>query len=173
MHRHGPDTIQQEATAMHTNVLAVALRALAVTAGLTLFANGASAQIYRCTTPEGQAIFSDRPCGTDAQNLAPPKAPRAVPARPAPTARNQPEAPRKNTPPYFGMPKARYDLCVAYGATVMRTAKARSGSPFHQEAYARWNDTCGFEVMLSLAREHGFELRTAPFTPLAWSEQPK
>ena len=83
---------------MHTNVLAVALRALAVTAGLALFANGASAQIYRCTTPEGQTIFSDRPCGTDVQNLEPPKATRAAPARPAPTPRSQPEAPTQADP---------------------------------------------------------------------------
>jgi len=158
---------------MHTNALAVALRALAVTAGLALFANGASAQIYRCTTPEGQTIFSDRPCGNDAQTVEPAKAPRAATARPAPTARNQPEAPRTHAPPYFGMSKHRYDLCVAHGGTVMRTQRARSGSPFHQEAYARWNDACGFEVMSSLAREHGFELRAAPLTPLAWSEQPQ
>ena len=149
------------------------LLTLAVGAGLALLANGANGQIYRCTTPDGHTTFSDRPCGTDVQTMEAPKAPRAAPVRPAPTARNQPEAARTHPPPYFGMTKRLYDLCVAYGDTVMRTQRARPDSPFHKEAYARWDDACGFEVMLSLARKHGFDLGTAPFTPLAWSEQPQ
>jgi hypothetical protein len=172
MLRHG-QTIRQEATGMHTNALAVTLHTLAVAAGLALFATGATAQVYRCTTPEGQTIFSDRPCGPDAQTLEPPKAPRAAPVRPAPIARNQPEAARAHPPPYFGMTKERYDLCVSYGKTVMRTQRARPGSTAHQEAYARWDDACGFEVMRSLARDHGFELKNAPLAPLPWAEQPQ
>jgi hypothetical protein len=81
MLRHG-QTIRQEAAGMHTNALAVTLYTLAVTAGLALFATGATAQVYRCTTPEGQTIFSDRPCATDAEVHELPKTrPPATPAQ--------------------------------------------------------------------------------------------
>jgi hypothetical protein len=154
-----PEMIPQEATGMHKSALAVTLHTLAVTAGLAVFATGATAQVYRCTTPEGQTIFSDRPCGPDAQTLEPPKAPRGGAVGAAPTTKNKTEE--------------RYDLCVSYGKTVMRTQRARPGSTAHQEAYARWDDACGFEVMRSLARDHGFELKNAPLAPLPWAEQPQ
>lgn len=167
MLRHGLAYDPTRGNAMYTSFFAVALRTIAVTAVLALFANGASAQIYQCTTPKGQTTFSDRPCGPDVKSLEPQNAPRAAPA-----ATHKQKAPHAHTPPFFGMTMERYDLCVAYGATVMRTQRARPDSSAHTDAYDRWEDACGFKVMLSLAQEHGFNLMTAPMSPLAWSEQP-
>ena len=36
-------------------------------AALFLITGEALGQVYRCTTPDGQTVFSDRPCATDAE----------------------------------------------------------------------------------------------------------
>lgn len=41
-----------------------------VAAGLTIMVvKGEAGPVYRCTTPEGKAVFSDKPCAHDAQEI--------------------------------------------------------------------------------------------------------
>jgi hypothetical protein len=73
-------------------------------------------------------------------------------------------------PPYFGMTKAQYDQCIRLGSEVMEAQRRGPDSRQHAAAYARWNTSCGLEVLPPFALQHGINLTEIPSSPLGWSQ---
>ncbi|MGE0085274.1 MAG: hypothetical protein AB7S75_12740 [Desulfococcaceae bacterium] len=68
----------------------------------------------------------------------------------------------------FGMSEEHFETCKRLGKQVMNISKTRPDSIEHKRAYKTWDETCGVNVMIDLAKK--FKFTKIPASPKEWAD---